>query len=98
MTTNRRDRLRLVRLRKRDRAKRYEYELDSYGNAWDGSGKRRRARGCLCEVPCVHTFRCRSVHHRGKRATPWCRGGDGESCAECWCIEDRRREALKRAA
>ena len=47
------------------------------------------------EGPCQKTFRCRSRHHEGARATPYCFGGDGESCNACWYTEMERREAMQ---
>ncbi len=47
--------------------------LDAYRNPVTKT--RLRLRGCRCAVPC-EAFTCGSSHHRGPRATPWCRGGD----------------------
>lgn len=42
---------------------------------------RRRLRGCRCGIPCLG-FTCASSHHRGARATPWCKGCDDWADAE----------------
>lgn len=73
-----------------------EFVTDTYGEAVEAG--RPRLRGCRCTHPCP-AFRCRSRHHRHNRASPWCVGGEGESCAKCWLIEEKRRErAARRAA
>lgn len=79
---------------------------DSYGNALDEP--RPRLRGCRCAVPCL-AFTCVSSHHRGARATPWCRGGDDElpprepgddrdvgRCDECDLKWQKNQRAAKR--
>ena len=48
---------------------------DSYGNSV--TEPRPRLHGCRCAVPCL-AFTCISSHHRGTRATPWCRGGSDD--------------------
>lgn len=58
------------------------------------TGKKRH-RKCTCSVPCEGRFQCRSRHHRGRRSTPWCFGGEGESCCACWVKEQERRRAIE---
>lgn len=69
--------------------------FDTYGEYVEG--QRPRLKGCRCVVPCK-SFRCRSRHHDGDRASPWCVGGSEEgfmeSCASCWYVEMKRRGKL----
>ncbi len=62
--------------------------LDSYGYVVSLGVPRHEK--CGCELPCQRRFRCRSRHHPGSRQMPYCQGGDGESCDECWYKEQQR--------
>lgn len=65
--------------------------IDSYGNVCPPN--RPRMADCKCKVPCP-SFRCRSTHHVGPTATPWCEGGTSrprESCNVCWAFEIKRK-------
>lgn len=67
---------------------------------------RHRLRGCRCAVPCLG-FTCASSHHRGPRATPWCKGGDDphdakvlgeapvERCDDCWAAHEGLQRAVE---
>ena len=61
---------------------------DTYG--YEVDPKIARHAKCDCPVPCQKRFRCRSRHHLGDRKTPYCIGGEGESCNDCWLTERLR--------
>ena len=61
---------------------------DTYGVVVDPKVPRHEA--CVCEQPCQKRFRCRSRHHPGARPTPYCLGGEGQSCNPCWWKELNR--------
>ena len=61
---------------------------DAYGVVVDP--KVPRHDKCGCNQPCQKRFRCRSRHHPGSRQTPYCLGGEGQSCNDCWSKERKR--------
>ena len=63
-------------------------QKDTYGIVVDP--KMPRHSECRCDIPCQKRFRCRSRHHPGDRKTPYCLGGEGQSCNECWWKERNR--------
>lgn len=67
--------------------------LDTYGYPVDP--KTARHDRCECVVPCQKTFRCRSRHHEGSAQTPYCKGGEGESCDDCWYAREVRNAASR---
>ena len=69
------------------------FGYDTYGEPIDP--KVSRHDKCECEAPCQKRFRCRSRHHQGNKQSPYCQGGDGESCNEGWYRERQRVRALR---
>lgn len=51
----------------------------------------RRHRLCSCVVPCQARFTCGTCG----RSKPWCVGGEGESCDDCWAKRQAALEATK---
>lgn len=54
-----------------------------------------RFPGCRCTVPCQKTFECASANHEGDKRVPYCRGGDGELCDDCWVRENPNADSAE---